>query len=164
MKKEEIKNLYEELVQDRPAYEDDLKTYPVAKIEKLVNALGVFEQPIAAVLQMSQDDYAQKLSDGHFSFDYSNHVVGELLDRIIISHTDGSVKDHQLKLDYRHEDPYDSGQYNLKTDFNIIQYDLAIIAAVASVLDIDQIKEILSPDAAVSLMLAANAIKETGRG
>ena len=164
MKTEEFKNLYEELLKDRFAYEDELQKYPVAKIEKLVNDLGVFPQPIASILRMNQDVYATKFSDGHFSFDYSNHRVNELMDRMIISHTDGSVKDQNLKLEYRHEDPYEGGQYSVKVDFNIVQYGLAIIAALASVMEVSKIKEILSPDAAVSLMLAANAIKETGRG
>lgn len=164
MKTEEITNLYEELLKDRSAYEDELKKYPVAKIEKLVNDLGIFSQPIASILRMNQEAYATQLSDGHFSFDYSNHRVNELMDRMIISHTDGSVKDQSLRLEYRHEDPYEGGQYNPKVDFNIVQYGLAIIAALASVMEVSKIKEILSPDAAVSLMLAANAIKETGRG
>lgn len=164
MKKEEIKNLYEELVLEREAYEDNLKKYPVERVEQMINDLNIFDQPVANILAMTQDDYSRSLSDNRFSFDFSNHRVGELQDRIIISHTDGSVKDQTINIAYLHEDPYESGQYNFKTDFNIIQYGLAVISALMMVIDEDKLKEVISSDAVVSIMLAVEAIKETGRG
>ncbi|BDR57546.1 hypothetical protein [Xylocopilactobacillus apis] len=164
MKKEEIKNLYEELVKDREAYEDNLKKYPVEKIETFINDLGIFEKPVGEIMMMSQDDYSQDLSDNRFSFDFSGHRMDKLMDRIIINHTDGSVNEGKINLTYSHEDPYESGQYNVKTDFNIIQYGMAILSALSEIVEPEKIVEVLSPDATVSLMLACKAIKETGRG
>lgn len=159
-----MKNLYEELVANREAYEDNLKKYPVEAVERMVDELGVFDRPMAKVLEMSQDEYAENLSDGKFSFDFSGHQVSELLDRLIISHTDGSVREGNVSLAYRHEDPYESGQYNVKTDLNIVQYGLAVLSALAGVIPAEDLAKITSPDAAVSIWLATEAIKETGRG
>lgn len=164
MKKEQINNLYEEIVLNREAYEDGLKKYPAEKVITFIDELGVFKKPASEILKMSQERYAQDYSDKRFSFDFSNHKVNELLDRIIISHTDGSVRNQTLNLAYMHEDPYESGQYNVKTDFNVIQYGLAVISGLINVTSSDNLANIVSKDAIVSMMLAIEAIKETGRG
>jgi hypothetical protein len=164
MKKEQINRLYEELVLNREAYEDGLKKYPIEKVSTFIDELGIFKEPMSEILEMSQESYAQEYSDKRFSFDFSNRKVSELMDRIIISHTDGSVRNQVLELAYLHEDPFESGQYNVKTDLNIVQYGLAVLAGLSNVTSAETLASIVSPDAAVSIMLALKSIKETGRG
>jgi hypothetical protein len=81
--------------------------------------------------------------------------LAELEDRIMVNHVDGSITEDQVNFTYNHEPVFDSG-YAPKKDLNIVKFGLEVIGAVATSGHLQTVAAALSPDAMVTLVVAAH--------
>ena len=105
---------------------------------------------------MKQADYYTTESDHKLNLPDDNAPLTATHDRIMVNHVDGSIKNDQLNFTYNHEPVFDGG-YTPQRDLNIVKYGLEVIGAVATSGHIETVSAALSPDAVLTLVLAATA-------
>ncbi len=105
---------------------------------------------------MKQADYYTIESDHKLNLPDDNAPLTATHDRIMVNHVDGSIKNDQLNFTYNHEPVFDGG-YTPQRDLNIVKYGLEVIGAVATSGHIETVSAALSPDAVLTLVLAATA-------
>lgn len=127
------------------------------QIFKIIDALKVFQQPIITYFDMTEDQYDQAESDHKFTIEEGRHKLTEIKDRIMINHLDGTITSGELNFTYNHETSI-KDTYQVKVDLNILTYGLEVLGAAAAIVDLAEIKQHLSKDAAMSLAIAAYAI------
>ncbi|WP_125607804.1 hypothetical protein [Lapidilactobacillus bayanensis] len=133
--------------------------FDAKQVYNIVTELKIFDQPVTAYLQMSQDDYYATTSDHKLTLQGDVEPLSQLQDRVLINHVDGSLTEGQINFAYNHEDNF-SGGYSARKDLNLITYGLEVVGAVANVGGFGLVQQNLSKDAAVSLLLAANSLSE----
>lgn len=127
-------------------------------IYQLIDELKVLKHPIQEYFEMSQDEYYSIESDHQLTLLDMNNKLVDLHDRILTNHVDGYVDKDEINLTYNHENPYEDGMYDKKTDFHVLAYSLKVISAVMAVAP-QKLTEIISKDAVLSLGLAVYALK-----
>ncbi|MFD1464923.1 hypothetical protein ACFQ4L_02300 [Lapidilactobacillus mulanensis] len=133
--------------------------FDAQQVFNIVQQLQIFDRPVADYLTMSQDEYYRTISDHKLTLQGEDEPMSQLQDRVLINHVDGSLTDNNLNFAYNHEDNF-TGGYSARKDLNLITYGLEVVGAVAAISNPEFVKEHLSQDAAVSLILAANSLKD----
>lgn len=126
------------------------------KVYAIVDYLKVLKKPAEKYLHMKQADYYIIESDHKLNLPDDNAPLTATHDRIMVNHVDGSIKNDQLNFTYNHEPVFD-GVYTPQRDLNIVKYGLEVIGAVATSGHIETVSAALSPDAVLTLVLAATA-------
>ncbi|MGO2743780.1 MAG: hypothetical protein ACTIAB_00235 [Lacticaseibacillus paracasei] len=142
------------------AHNDDLMAKKTQldpnKVYAIVDYLKVLKKPAEKYLHMKQADYYTTESDHKLNLPDDNAPLTATHDRIMVNHVDGSIKNDQLNFTYNHEPVFDGG-YTPQRDLNIVKYGLEVIGAVATSGHIETVSAALSPDAVLTLVLAATA-------
>lgn len=142
------------------AHNDDLMAKKTQldpnKVYAIVDYLKVLKKPAEKYLHMKQADYYTIESDHKLNLPDDNAPLTATHDRIMVNHVDGSIKNDQLDFTYNHEPVFDGG-YTPQRDLNIVKYGLEVIGAVATSGHIETVSAALSPDAVLTLLLAATA-------
>jgi len=142
------------------AHNDDLMAKKTQldpnKVYAIVDYLKVLKKPAEKYLHMKQADYYTIESDHKLNLPDDNAPLTATHDRIMVNHVDGSIKNDQLNFTYNHERVFDGG-YTPQRDLNIVKYGLEVIGAVATSGHIETVSAALSPDAVLTLVLAATA-------
>ncbi|GAN41176.1 putative uncharacterized protein [Lacticaseibacillus paracasei NRIC 1981] len=142
------------------AHNDDLMAKKTQldpnKVYAIVDYLKVLKKPAEKYLHMKQADYYTTESDHKLNLPDDNVPLTATHDRIMVNHVDGSIKNDQLNFTYNHEPVFDGG-YTPQRDLNIVKYGLEVIGAVATSGHIETVSAALSPDAVLTLVLAATA-------
>lgn len=142
------------------AHNDDLMAKKTQldpnKVYAIVDYLKVLKKPAEKYLHMKQADYYTIESDHKLNLPDDNAPLTATHDRIMVNHVDGSIKNDQLNFTYNHEPVFDGG-YTPQRDLNIVKYGLEVIGAVAISGHIETVSAALSPDAVLTLVLAATA-------
>ena len=142
------------------AHNDDLMAKKTQldpnKVYAIVDYLKVLKKPAEKYLHMKQADYYTIESDHKLNLPDDNAPLTATHDRIMVNHVDGSIKNDQLNFTYNHEPVFDGG-YTPQRDLNIVKYGLEVIGAVATSGHIETVSAALSPDAVLTLVLAATA-------
>lgn len=133
------------------------QSFDAEAVYKVIDNLGVLNNPIKDYFKMTQEQYYEAESDHKLTLLNLSDQLINLHDRILTNHVDGFVDQDQINLTYNHEDPYEDDLYNPETDYHVLVYSLKVIGAVQAVASKD-LKEVLSKDAALSLGLAAYAL------
>ncbi|MEY4716005.1 hypothetical protein [Lacticaseibacillus paracasei] len=142
------------------AHNDDLMAKKTQldpnKVYAIVDYLKVLKKPAEKYLHMKQADYYTIESDHKLNLPDDNAPLTATHDRIMVNHVDGSIKNDQLNFTYNHEPVFDGG-YTPQRDLNIVKCGLEVIGAVATSGHIETVSAALSPDAVLTLVLAATA-------
>lgn len=142
------------------AHNDDLMAKKTQldpnKVYAIVDYLKVLKKQAEKYLHMKQADYYTIESDHKLNLPDDNAPLTATHDRIMVNHVDGSIKNDQLNFTYNHEPVFDGG-YTPQRDLNIVKYGLEVIGAVATSGHIETVSAALSPDAVLTLVLAATA-------
>ncbi|WP_054677861.1 hypothetical protein [Lacticaseibacillus sharpeae] len=128
------------------------------KVYAAVDYLGVLKNPAASYPEMGQETYLRSESDKKLSLLDEKSRLGDLTDRIMVNHVDGSVSGDEINFKYNHDTPFTDGQYHARKDLEIMKFGLEVIGAVSATGHADTVRDSLSSDAVVSLILAANAL------
>lgn len=123
-----------------------------------LDQLAILAKPVQDYFTISEDDYYEQESDHLLTLQDGKKPLGELQDRIIVTHTDGELSAGDLRYTYAHEDAYSTG-YDVQTDLHILTYGLEVIGATDR-LDHVQVQKTLAKDAVLSLALAAKAVND----
>lgn len=134
------------------------ETLDVQKIYELLDGLAILRQPVQNYLTMTEEQYYQNESDHRLTLQHEQQTLAQLQDRILVNHVDGSFINNEINFDYNHENPYQTGNYDAQSDLHLIEYALEVIGAVASNTLMSDLRNNLSPDAVLSIALAANQI------
>ncbi|MFC6171404.1 hypothetical protein [Loigolactobacillus jiayinensis] len=121
-----------------------------------LDQLAVLAKPVQDYFTISEDDYYEHESDHLLTLQKGKAPLGELKDRIIVTHTDGELSNGDLRYSYAHEDAYSAG-YDVQTDLHLLTYGLEVVGATDN-LDHEQTQKTLAKDAVLSLALAAKAV------
>ncbi|KRM87606.1 hypothetical protein [Lacticaseibacillus thailandensis] len=128
-------------------------------INEAVDYLDVLQNPAASYPELNQEAYSDSESDHKLSLLGDNTPLMNIDDRIMVNHVDGSISGDKVHFTYNHETPLVDGQYSAKKDLEIIKFGLEVIGAVLGTGAHDQVKALLSPDAVVSLTIAAHRLR-----
>ncbi|WP_204122587.1 hypothetical protein [Lacticaseibacillus mingshuiensis] len=132
---------------------------PVDRVFAAVDQLGVLQQPAAHYLSVRQGQYFQNESDHKLNLLADDQPLSALEDRIMVNHVDGSITEDTLNFTYNHEPVFD-GTYSPKKDLNIVKFGLEVVGAAASTGDDDTLADVLSHDALVTFIVAAQAFAD----
>ncbi|APX71876.1 hypothetical protein M5C72_01655 [Companilactobacillus allii] len=160
MNSETISKLAEWLDKNDVDIEKKTEKLDASKVYDIIDSLEVLRKPIKDYFDMTEDDYYQNESDHRLTLQNPTRKLSELHDRIQVNHVDGSLSDHEINFTYNHEDPYVKGEYNIKTDLNLVNYSFVVIGAVYNNTIVADIRNSISKDAILSIGLAARAIEE----
>ncbi|WP_179394445.1 hypothetical protein [Lacticaseibacillus absianus] len=149
-----VSELADWLEANTPALLDKTTKMPTDRILAAVDYLNVLAQPAATYLEMHQGQYFKEASDHKLNLLADDQPLRALEDRIMVNHVDGSIVSDQLNFTYNHEPVFEGG-YQAKKDLNIVKYGLEVIGAVATSGHLDTVTAALSPDATVTLIVAA---------
>ena len=127
------------------------------RVYKAVDYLNVLKNTAAAYPEMSEETYLKTESDKKLSLLDDHDTLAELEDRIMVNHVDGSISGSDFAFKYNHDTPFVDGKYNARKDLEILKFGLEVVGAVTGASKLADVTEALSPDAAVSFLLAANA-------
>ncbi|UQS83084.1 hypothetical protein [Bombilactobacillus thymidiniphilus] len=130
----------------------------VQKVYELLDNLAVLRQPVQDYLTMTEEDYYENESDHRLTLHNSEQVLADLADRVLVNHVDGSFINSEINFSYNHENPYFTENYDVQVDLHLIEYALEVIGAVASNTIMSDVRNNLSPDAVLSVALAAHAV------
>lgn len=128
-------------------------------INEAVDYLDVLQNPAASYPDLNQEAYLEGESDHKLSLLGDSAPLVTTDDRIMVNHVDGSISGDKVNFTYNHETPVVDGAYSAKKDLELIKFGLEVIGAVLGTGAHDQVKELLSPDAAVSLTIAAQRLR-----
>lgn len=129
----------------------------VDRVYKVIDGLGVLENPITSYFDLTEEQYYETESDHLLTLTRLSHKLSEMHDRILTNHVDGYVDKNEINLTYNHENPYADGNYSAREDMHVLVYSLKVIGAVYTIADKD-LKAVLSKDAVLSLGLAAHTL------
>ncbi|UQS82010.1 hypothetical protein MOO45_07420 [Bombilactobacillus folatiphilus] len=132
----------------------------VQKVYELLDELAILRQPVQNYFEMTEKNYYENESDHRLTLQHKNQVLRQLQDRILVNHVDGSFIKSEINFDYNHENPYREGTYNVQTDLHLIEYALEVIGAVVANTIKSDVRNNLSPDAVLSIALAAQAVAQ----
>ncbi|MCX2454916.1 hypothetical protein [Lacticaseibacillus nasuensis] len=132
---------------------------PEAKVAAAVDYLEVLAHPAADYLNMLQGNYFREESDHKLNLLDDKAPVAKLEDRIMVNHVDGSITEDKLNFTYNHEPVFD-GEYAAAVDLNIVKYGLEVIGAVATTGHLQTVTAALSPDAVLTLLVAAHTFAQ----
>ncbi|MFD1392618.1 hypothetical protein ACFQ3L_03315 [Lacticaseibacillus jixianensis] len=138
---------------------DKTALMPTDKVLAAIDYLKVLAQPAAAYLVMKQGSYDREESDHKLNLMADERPLGEVEDRIMVNHVDGSITKDEINFTYNHEPVFDNG-YQAKKDLNIVKFGLEVIGAVATSGHLATITAALSRDAAVTLIVAAARFRQ----
>ncbi|KRL47568.1 hypothetical protein [Lacticaseibacillus manihotivorans] len=130
--------------------------FPETKVQAVVDYLKVLKHPAAAYLDTLQGHYDRHESDHKLNLLADKAPLAELEDRVMVNHVDGSITEDHINFTYNHEPVFEGG-YAAKKDLNIIKFGLEVIGAVATTGHIETESSVLSPDAMVTLIVAAHS-------
>lgn len=130
----------------------------LSQVNVAVDYLGVLKNPAASYAEMSQETYLGSESDKKLSLLSEADRMSQLDDRIMVNHVDGSVTNDEIHFNYNHDTPVEAGEYHARKDLEILKFGLEVIGAVSATGHDATVRAALSPDAVVSLVLAANAL------
>lgn len=128
---------------------------PEAKVVAAVDYLQVLKHPAQDYLNTLQGHYFRHESDHKLNLLADAQPMAALEDRIMVNHVDGSITEDQINFTYNHEPVFENG-YSAKKDLNIIKFGLEVIGAVATSGHLQTVAKALSPDAMVTLIVAAH--------
>lgn len=131
--------------------------FPATKVNDAVDFLKGLKHPAADYLDMKQGQYYQAESDHKLNLLADDQPLRKLEDRIMVNHVDGSITEDTLNFTYNHEPVFENG-YSAKQDLNIVKFGLEVIGAVATTGHVETVAEALSPDALVTLIVAATQL------
>jgi hypothetical protein len=160
MNSETISKLAEKLYEDRKNIEDKSQNFDAQAVYDILDSLEVLRKPIKEYFEMTEDDYYQNESDHRLTLQNPDQKLSELHDRVQVNHVDGSLSGHKINFTYNHEDPYESGDYKVKTDINLVSFAFTVIGAVYDNTIVADVRNSVSKDAILSIGLAAHAIEE----
>lgn len=129
------------------------------KIYALLDALKVLPRPVATYLEMTQEKYYEDGSSHDLDLDGGKALVGEVHDRLMVNHVDGTLPENQIRFTYNHEDVYQDG-YAPCRDCQILMYALEVLGAVAGVHGFDLFADNVKSDAVVSIALSAKTLAD----
>lgn len=133
------------------------QNFDAEAVYKVIDQLGILNNPIKDYFDLTQEQYYEAESDHKLALlQLSNNLV-DLHDRILTNHVDGYVDKNEINLTYNHEDPYQDDLYNAEVDYHVLTYSLKVIGAVQAIAAED-LHEVLSKDAVLSLGLASHAL------
>lgn len=132
-------------------------SFDAQKVYDILDDLKIFDQPSQSYLQMTQESFYDTVSDHKLTIGDETKQLTALQDRILINHVDGSITDQQLNFAYNHEDNYEGG-YQARKELNLLAYGFKVLGAVLAISEAKLVRENLSTDAAMSLLLAAHAL------
>lgn len=138
---------------------DKAALMPTDKVLAAVDYLKVLKQPAPAYLAMKQGTYDGEESDHKLNLMADERPLAEVEDRIMVNHVDGSITKDEINFTYNHEPVFEDG-YEAKKDLNIVKFGLEVIGAVATSGHLATITAALSPDAAVTLIVAATRFRQ----
>ncbi|WP_390405982.1 hypothetical protein [Lacticaseibacillus jixiensis] len=133
--------------------------FPETKVFAAVDYLKKLRHPAADYLNVLQGHFDRHESDHKLNLLADKATLAELEDRIMVNHVDGSITDNTLNFTYNHEPTFEGG-YQPKTDLNIVKFGLEVIGAVATTGKLDTVRDALSADALVTLVVAAHRFKQ----
>ncbi|CCI86086.1 hypothetical protein FC52_GL001694 [Lactobacillus pasteurii DSM 23907 = CRBIP 24.76] len=133
------------------------QSFDAEAVYKVIDELGVLNRPIKDYLEMTQEQYYEAESDHKLALLHLSDRLVDLHDRILTNHVDGYVDKDEINLTYNHENPYQDDLYNAEVDYRVLTYSLKVIGAVQAIAAED-LKEVLSKDAVLSLGLASYAL------
>lgn len=155
MSKLAILQLSDEITESEKKIVNQTKEVDLARIFEIIDGLKVLNQKASQYVDMTQDDYYQNESDHRLTLENMKQPLSTLSDRILTNHVDGLPEDNQLNFDYNHESVLEDNNYDREMDFHVLSYSLKVISAAATVVGIANLSNVLSKDAAVSIILAA---------
>lgn len=129
--------------------------FPEEKVQAAVDYLQVLKHPAANYLDTLQGHYDRHESDHKLNLLADKQPLAELEDRVMVNHVDGSITEDQLNFTYNHEPAFEGG-YQPKKDLNIVKFGLEVVGAVTNTGHTETIAAALSPDAMVTLIVAAH--------
>lgn len=155
----EISELADWLEANHAGLLDKTTALPEEKVLAAVDYLKVLKQPAADYLNMLQGHYFKEESDHKLNLLDDAQPVAAIQDRIMVNHVDGSITEDTLNFTYNHEPVFEHG-YDETTDLNIIKYGLEVIGAVATTGHLEMVTAALSPDAILTLLVAAHTFRQ----
>lgn len=156
----EISKFASQLYDDTKAIVAKEKELDTEKVYDFIDQISLLRKPIKEYFDMTEDEYYQEESDHGLTLTNPKQTLGELHDRVLLNHVDGSLTQEEINFTYNHEDPFSEGDYKPEVDLHLISFSFQVIGAVSSNTRIGNIRNILSRDALLSVGLAANAINK----
>jgi hypothetical protein len=153
-----VSTLADWLEEHTSALLDKKEVLDLNQVFAAIDYLGVLKNPAASYPDMGQETYLRSESDKKLSLLDEKARLNTLEDRIMVNHVDGSVTDDEINFKYNHDTPMVDGEYRPRKDLEILKFGLEVIGAVSATGHADTVREALSSDAVVSLVLAANAL------
>ncbi|MHA3066882.1 hypothetical protein [Lacticaseibacillus saniviri] len=152
-----ISQLADWLEEKHQAILDKQTKLDLATVLEAIDYLAVLDQPAKQYLNQTQATYYKSESDHKLNLPDDKAPLMATQDRIMVNHVDGQVNEDEIKFTYNHE-PVFEPKYSAKKDLNLLKYGLEVIGAAASTGHTDIVKQALSKDAVLSLLLAANQL------
>ncbi|WP_127848478.1 hypothetical protein [Lacticaseibacillus hulanensis] len=152
-----VSTLADWLEEHTSALLDKTELLDLKPVYAAIDYLGVLKNPAASYPEMGQETYLRSESDKKLSLLDEKKRLSELDDRIMVNHVDGSVTNDEINFKYNHDTPVVDGEYHARKDLEILKFGLEVIGAVSTTGHDGTIREALSSDAVLSLVLAANA-------
>ncbi|WP_461215050.1 hypothetical protein [Lacticaseibacillus sp. GG6-2] len=135
------------------------QAFPEEKVQAAVDYLKVLKHPASTYLDTLQGHYDRHESDHKLNLLADKAPLADLEDRIMVNHVDGSITENNINFTYNHEPVFEGG-YQPKKDLNLVKFGLEVIGAVATTGSLATASEVLSPDAMVTLVVAAHRFKQ----
>ena len=158
----ELKNINDfatKLYDDADDIVKSAKDFDAQQVYDIVDEISVLNDKAIKYLTMSQADYYEEESDHKLTLQEPKAMLKDLDDRIVVNHVDGSPTESNINFEYNHENPLDEhGNYDVKSDLLLISYSLQVVGAIYSNTTKANVRNNLSRDALVSLVIAANSV------
>lgn len=130
------------------------------KIYTSLNNLNIFPSNVSKYLDITQEKYYETLSDNKLNLSNNNnkiYLMSDVKDRIVINHVNGDIDKNYVSFTYNHINVFPNGVYNFFKDIDVLIYGLEIIGAVSTI-DVNLVKNNISSDAFMSLILSINGV------
>ncbi|PIO82207.1 hypothetical protein BSQ39_00850 [Loigolactobacillus backii] len=153
-----ISQLADYLEENGDAIKAGDESFNAAQIYQAIDSLAILQKPIQDYFALSEDSYYDSESDHLLTLQNGQQPLGDLSDRVIVTHTDGAVTDGELNYTYAHENVI-ATDYDVQTDLHILTYGFEVVGATDQ-LDHKLVQKTLAKDAVLSFGLAAHAIEK----
>lgn len=160
MNSDTISEFGEWLSDNEKKIEDKSVQFDAQRVYDVIDNLEVLRKPIKEYFDMTEEDYYENESDHRLTLQKPDAKLGELKDRVLVNHIDGSLAKHEVNFTYNHENPFPDDEYKPSVDIDLVQYSFVVIGAVFANTIIADVRNSISKDAILSIGLAAKALAD----